>query len=110
MEILMILKIVVAVLLAASVGVLAYMYIRDLTLADIRTGVYQLFLEAEHTYLETASGKQKMEYVIQKARSMLPIWAQFFVTEEVLRKVVQMWFDGIKDLLDDGKMNKSAEV
>ena len=43
MEILVILKIIVAVLLAASVGVLAYMYIRDLTLEDIRVGVYQLF-------------------------------------------------------------------
>ena len=110
MEILLILKIIVAVLLAVSVGVLAYMYIRDCTLDDIRTGVYQLFLEAEHTYLETDSGKKKMKYVIRRARSLLPAWTKFFVTEELLRTVVQMWFDGIKDLLDDGKMNKSAEV
>ena len=109
MELLVILKIIIAVVLAVSVGVMIYMYIRDLTLEDIRVGVYKLFLEAEHTYLHTGTGLQKMEYVIQRARSMLPIWAQFFVTEDVLRKVVQMWFDGIKDLLDDGKMNRSVE-
>lgn len=109
MEVLAVLKIIITVLLAISVGVMIYMYIRDCTLDDIRTGVYQLFLEAEHTYLHTGAGMQKMEYVIQRARSMLPIWAQFFVTEDVLRKVVQMWFEGVKDLLDDGKMNKSVE-
>lgn len=110
MNILLILKIVIAVVLAVSVGVMVYMYIRDCTLDDIRAGVYKLFLQAEHLFIYTGDGKQKMEYVIQKARSMLPVWAQFFVTEDVLRKVVQVWFDGIKDLLDDGKMNKSVKV
>lgn len=109
MEMLIVLKVLIAIALAASVGVLLYMYIRDCTLDDIRSGVYQLFLEAEHTYLHTGAGLQKMEYVIQRARSMLPNWAQFFITEELLRKVVQLWFEGVKDLLDDGKVNKSVE-
>ena len=109
MELLVILKIIATILLAVLVGLVFYRYIRDCTLDDIRAGVYQLFLEAEHTYLRTGAGMQKMEYVIQRARSMLPGWAQVFITEEVLRNVIQLWFDGIKDLLDDGKINKSVE-
>ena len=91
-------------------GVLAYGYIRNTTLDGIRTNVYQLFLKAEHIYLHTGEGMQKMEYVIQRALSLLPNWAKFFITEELLRKVVQLWFEAIKDLLDDGKVNKSVEV
>ena len=109
MEFTLIVKLFIVALLLIGIGFTVYLYIRDHTLEEIRADVYQLFLEAEHTYLETATGKQKMEYVIQRARSMLPGWAQFFVTEEVLRKVVQLWFDAVKDLLDDGKVNKSVE-
>lgn len=91
-------------------SVLVYLYIRERTLEEIRADVYQLFLEAEHTYQYTEAGKQKMSYVIQRARSLLPNWAQFFITEALLEKVVQMWFEAVKDLLDDGKYNKSTEV
>lgn len=110
MEFTLVIKLFIIVALLIGIGFTAYLYIRDHTLEDIRADVYQLFLKAEHTYTETATGKQKMEYVIQRARSMLPGWAQFFVTEEVLRKVVQLWFDAVKDLLDDGKVNKSVKV
>lgn len=100
--------IVIAALIAACTVV--YLYIRERTLEEIRARVYQLFLEAEHTYQYTEAGKQKMSYVIQRARSLLPNWAQFFITEALLKKVVQMWFEAVKDLLDDGKYNKSTEV
>ena len=86
-----------------------YIYMRDKTLSEIRGDVYQLFLKAEHTYLETGAGKQKMKYVIQQARGLLPEWLQFFITEEFLCKVIQTWFDAVKDLLDDGKVNGSVK-
>lgn len=107
MTINMIVTIVLIVIALAFISVGIYFYVRDKTLEDIRADVYQLFLEAEHTYQHTESGKQKMSYVIQRARSLLPNWAQFFITESLLEKVVQMWFDAVKDLLDDGKLNKS---
>lgn len=103
-----IVTIVLIVIALVAVGAVVYLYIRDKTLEDIRSDVYQLFLEAEHTYQHTESGKQKMSYVIQRARSLLPNWAQFFITEALLEKVVQMWFDAVKDLLDDGKLNRSG--
>ena len=48
-----------------------------------------------------------MKWVIQEARKLLPGWLQIVVSEEILEKLVQSWFDGIKDLLDDGKVNGS---
>ena len=41
------------------------------------------------------------------ARGLLPKPIQLFVSESMLKEAVQLWFDGIKDLLDDGKLNAS---
>lgn len=103
--------IIILLIAIAVIGVAAsiFTYLRDKSIEDIRADVYQLFLKAEHTYLETGTGKQKMKYVIQQARGMLPAWVQFFITDELLEKVVEEWFKAVKDLLDDGKLNKSAE-
>ena len=109
MDITTIITFIVIAALLIGLGVTVYLYIRDKTLSDMRQDVYKLFLEAEHTYLYTGAGMQKMEYVIQRARSLLPVWAQLFITEELLRKVVQLWFDAVKDLLDDGKINGSDD-
>lgn len=99
---------VIAVALVIA-GIITYLYLKERTLNDIRADVYQLFLKAEHRYTETAQGKQKFEYVIRNARSLLPAWAQYIVTEALLRKVVQLWFNAVKDLLDDGKYNDSVK-
>lgn len=100
--------IVLITIALVAIGAVTYLCIRDKTLDEIRADVYQLFLEAEHTYQYTEAGKQKMSYVIQRARSLLPNWAQFFITQALLEKVVQMWFEAVKDLLDDGKLNRSG--
>ena len=49
-----------------------------------------------------------MKWVLSQARLLLPAWAQVFITDAFLEKVVQGWFNAIKDLLDDGKLNKST--
>lgn len=102
-----ILAIVVIVATLVLLGVCAYFYFRDKTLNDIRADVYQKFLEAEKNPNFTKKGKQKMKWVLQQARRMLPNWAQVLITDAFLEKVVQAWFNAIKDLLDDGKLNKS---
>ena len=56
-----------------------------------------------------ASIKQKFEYVVNLARSHLPAPFNIFVTESLLRSVVQMWFDLVKDLLDDGRVNGTTQ-
>lgn len=84
-----------------------YIYLRDKTLNDIRADVYNLFLRAEHNPEVMASGKKKMEWVLSRARLLLPSWAQVLITDRLLEDVVEGWFRAIKDLLDDGKINKS---
>lgn len=81
--------------------------IRDKTIDEIRVDVYHLFLIAEHAFKESGSGKQKMKYVVSQARRLLPSWLQYFITDEFLESVIEKWFQAVKDLLDDGKMNGS---
>lgn len=90
-------------------GVTVYTYFRNKALEDVRKDVYQLFLYAEKRFTESGHGKQKMDMVIRMTRDLLPAWAKFFITEDLLRRVVQKWFDAVKDLLDDGKYNRSIE-
>jgi len=105
-------ELIIAILLiVALVGVVAftlYLYLKNKTLNDIRADVYKLFLKAEHMY-KAGAGKTKMDFVVRKARELLPSWAQVFITEDVLRKAVQIWFDAVKDLLDDGKFNGTGK-
>lgn len=91
----------------AIIGGGIYFYLRDRTLNDIRADVYQLFLEAEHNPNFTNTPKKRMVWVLQRARSLLPSWIQVFITDKFLEKTVEGWFQAVKDLLDDGKLNKS---
>ena len=83
-------------------------YITKKGLEGIRLDVYKLFVEAEKTFIASGQGQQKFDYVIRLARSMLPKPVQVFVSEKMLKEIVQLWFDGVKDLLDDGKLNNSV--
>ena len=100
---------IIAVLVVVAVSLVAMMvvYLKNRTLDDIRNDVYQLILRAEHMYEESGMGKQKMKWVVSQARKLLPEWKQMLISVETLEKIIQAWFDGIKDLLDDGKMNGS---
>lgn len=71
--------------------------------------VYQLILKAEHIYNESGQGKQKLKYVVSQERGLLPQWLRIFVTEDAMMKVIDEWYKGVKDLLDDGKVNGSQE-
>ena len=99
-NVILIFVIVVGVIL---VGTGLYVYLRNRSMEEIRADVYHLFLVAEHTFTESGSGKQKMEWVISKARGLLPGWLQTFVTDEVILRIIQGWFTAVKDLLDDGR-------
>lgn len=103
-----VLILVIAVLVVIT-AVVVYQYAKAKGLEGIRADVYQLILKAEHMYNESGAGKQKFEWVIQQARGLLPKWLQVFVTEKAMKEVVQKWFVGVKDLLDDGKVNNSQK-
>lgn len=99
--------VMILVAIAISLVAMAVTYFRSRTLDDIRNDVYQLILRAEHMYGESGTGKQKMKWVVSQARKLLPTWMQMIISAETLENIIQAWFDGIKDLLDDGKMNGS---
>ncbi len=101
--------VIITILFAVLCFIWMVEYFKDRTLNEIRQDVYKLFLEAEHNFTESHAGKQKMKWVISKARGLLPVWLQMIVTEEIFERLIQFWFDGIKDLLDDGKMNDTGK-
>ena len=78
-------------------------------LEGIREQVYQLILKAEHMYKESGTGQQKLKWVVQQARGLLPKWLQVIMSEDALLKIIDVWFCGVKDLLDDGKINGSQK-
>ncbi len=84
-------------------------YIRHVGLESIRERVYKAFLEAEHEF-QYGENTEKFEYVINIAKSAIPAPFNLFITESLLRKVVQTWFDLVKDLLDDGKFNGTSKA
>lgn len=77
-------------------------------LDGIRAETYAFMLKAEHMYKQSGAGRQKLKYVAGRARQLLPGWMQFFITEDALIRLVDIWFLEIKDLLDDGKINASS--
>ena len=104
-----IIAILVIIALLVGLGITAYLYFKEKTLNEIRADVYQLFLKAEHIYKESKQGKQKMKWVAAQARMLLPDWLDMFITEATLENILEMWFRATKDLLDDGKYNKSVK-
>lgn len=76
-------------------------------LERIRGYVYKLFIEAEDRF-QHGENEEKFNYVVGLTKNEIPEPFNMFITEAFLRKVVQLWFDLCKDLLDDGKMNGSV--
>lgn len=95
-----------AIVLIAALGLLV-VYVRTHTLEQIRGDVYQIFLQMEHTYLKSGSGQKKLDEAVDRAYELLPSWAKIFFTRERLKQIINAWFGKVKDLLDDGKANKS---
>lgn len=83
-------------------------YVRYRGLEGIRNDVYKLFCVAENEFIYGANS-EKFDYVIGRAYDLLPPVMKLFISESLLRKVVQIWFESVKDLLDDGRLNKSIK-
>ncbi len=112
MTINMILSIAIMIALVAACVVLVCLYLKDKTKDEIRTDVYQLILKAEEEFLY-GQNTQKFDYVVQLARSLLPVPLQAIITAPILqtlfKKLIQEIFDEIKDVMDDGKRNRSVK-
>ena len=103
-----VLLVAVLILLVVTL-VIAFQYAKHKGLEGIREQVYQLILKAEHMYKESGTGQQKLKWVVQQARGLLPKWLQVIMSEDALLNIIDVWFCGVKDLLDDGKINGSQK-
>ena len=101
--------VVIILALAVITIVIAYQYARFLGIEGIREQTYQLILKAEHAYKGSETGRQKLKWVVSQARMLLPPWLQAIISEKTLTAIVDRWFAGVKDLLDDGKINGSQD-
>ena len=77
-------------------------------LEKVREYVYELFVKAEEKF-KYGDNEDKFEYVISFAKKFIPMPYSLFITETLLRTVVQEWFDLCKDWLDDGILNGTSE-
>lgn len=103
---------VIAIVFVVVVAVIALLLLvksmQTIGLEKVRGYVYNLFIEAEHNF-KHGDNTAKFEYVINLAKSVIPAPYNLFITENLLRTVVQAWFDICKDLLDDGKLNSGTK-
>ena len=96
---------IIFIILVIAVAVfLIVKAIQKIGLEKIRQYVYDKFVEAEHEF-QYGENEQKFDYVVQLARSAIPAPFNLFITEGLLKKTIQLWFDLCKNLLDDGKLN-----
>jgi len=89
----------------------AYLFVKEmqrLGLERIRKIVYQGFVAAENRF-KHGDNERKFEYVVALARENIPAPFNVFISVKLLKAVVQAWFDLVKDLLDDGRINQSSK-
>ena len=94
-------------LTAVAVTVLVYVTIKTMQrigFDKIRESVYKAFVVAENRF-QHGENDAKFCYVVNVAKEVIPSPFSLFITEQLLKEMIQVWFDLCKDILDDGRMN-----
>lgn len=108
---------IVTVVLTIVLLVFVILYLRTLTLEQIRKAVYSAFLTAE-TNFNHGENKEKLAYAVQTARIALeglpiPTIVKAIVlpliTTENLTKIVDMWFKQVKMLVQQVPTNEEID-
>lgn len=73
--------------------------IKHIGLDKLREVAYQGFLQAEKDF-KYGDNHTKFEYVVCIVRRAVPMYLAPFVTEKLLRELIQIWFNLCKDLLN----------
>ena len=103
-----ILAIIFIVIVVALAIFLMVKLIQKVGLEKVREVVYKGFVEAENEFLY-GENTEKFDFVVDLAKKSIPLPFSLFITDTLLRKVIQLWFDLCKDLLDDGKLDSKKE-
>lgn len=108
---------IITVALTIVLLVFVILYLRTLTLEQIREAVYSAFLTAE-TNFNYGENKEKLAYAVQTARIALeglpiPTIVKAIVlpliTTENLTKIVDMWFKQVKALVQQVPTNEEID-
>lgn len=98
------LAILIICVISVFIGYIAIKLIQTVGMEKIRKTVYRAFVDAENNF-KYGDNHAKFEYVVDIAKKSIPAPFNLFITENSLRKVIQLWFLLCKDLLDDGRVN-----
>ena len=101
-----IVQIITFIIGSGIIILLAVKEVQTLGFDKIQKKVYDGFVQAEKMF-EHGDNKAKFDYVVDVAKRYIPAPFNCFITESLLRKVVQKWFDLCKDFIDDGNINNS---
>lgn len=104
-----VLAVVALIFIIAVIVFLFVKWVQRVGLEKVREIVYQSILKAEHNF-QQGDNQQKFDFVVQLARSSIPAPFNMFITEKMVQQFVQLSFDLVKDLLDDGKFNGTANT
>ena len=100
--------IIVLCILTVVFCLIAVKIMQTIGMEKVRKTVYASFVEAENRF-KKGDNKTKFEYVVNVAKKSIPAPFNLFITETLIRDVIQLWFDLCKDLLDDGRMNGTGK-
>lgn len=90
------------------IGIVAITYVIWLIRKNqLKEVALKLILEAEKNL---QNGDEKMNYCIEKIAMLVPMPFNLFITQNMVRELIQDVFDKVKDLLDYQKPIDLAEV
>lgn len=93
--------------ITAVIIILGVKIMQTIGMEKVRGFVYRKFVEAENRF-EQGQNSDKFEYVVNLTKQAIPAPFNFFITENFMRNVIQLWFDLVKDLLDNGRVDLSV--
>ena len=94
------LQIISLIIILIAICIYIIWLIRKNQLKDV---ALKLILEAEKEY---QNGNEKMNYCIKKLIALVPMPFSLFITENMVRNIIQNVFDKVKELLDYQPLNK----
>ncbi|ACL77560.1 hypothetical protein [Ruminiclostridium cellulolyticum] len=101
-------NLVTIIILIACIIYIAYLIVKQ-RWRKLREIAYKLIRQAETTITGTKKGRERFEQVMTQLYMIIPPWLRLFITQSLLEKKLQEWFDKIKDSLDDGIVNNSIK-
>jgi len=90
-----------------GVGYIAYLVVNK-KWTRLREDAYKFIRLAEKAITGTKKGQERFDLVLSQLYNLIPPWIGFFLPENLMKQILQKWFNTIKDSLDDGKINNST--